>query len=411
MKNLLLIAFSCQPGKGSEPGVGWNWAIQAAKTQNVYVLTRSKMKPYIETQIPDELKNTLHFIYTPSSAKLRSITIYLEYLHWQRQAYKKAKEFLKTTEIDYIWHLTWGNMFLPTYMYKLDKPFIWGPIGGDGAPKQFFKLFSKKKQVIHNIKYFMGKNTWLFPWVRKAANGASIIIARTEETKLMFSKRNQKKTIVRLEACIDVDSSFSYPKNEREILKLGKGKNLIYTGRLIDFKNIPMLLEIMNDVRKQYPDIKLHIIGEGEDLGKCKQFVVNHGMEANIEFYGFVDRTVMLKALKSCDLFVFPSLREGASWSLLEAMAYEIPIIAFDVNGIHDTLKDSEAVLVNIDQKSPQEAKQLFMNALDSCLKMDDNHLKRIGESERTALIHNFSCEGVSAFIDALVSVERRKPE
>ena len=60
MKKILLVAFSCQPGKGSEPGVGWNWAVQAAKTQDVWVLTRSKMKKYVEPAIPEELKDSLH---------------------------------------------------------------------------------------------------------------------------------------------------------------------------------------------------------------------------------------------------------------------------------------------------------------------------------------------------------------
>lgn len=82
MKKILLVAFSCQPGKGSEPGVGWNWAVQAAKTQDVWVLTRSKMKKYVEPAIPEELKDSLHFLYAPSSKKLRKLTIYLEYLAW-----------------------------------------------------------------------------------------------------------------------------------------------------------------------------------------------------------------------------------------------------------------------------------------------------------------------------------------
>ena len=40
--NILISAFSCLPNRGSEPGIGWNWALSAAKTQNVYVLTRTK---------------------------------------------------------------------------------------------------------------------------------------------------------------------------------------------------------------------------------------------------------------------------------------------------------------------------------------------------------------------------------
>ena len=80
---ILISAFSCLPNRGSEPGVGWNWALQAAKTQNVYVITRRKCKSKIEEEIPKELKESLRFIYCDSSKKLRGISIYLEYLHWQ----------------------------------------------------------------------------------------------------------------------------------------------------------------------------------------------------------------------------------------------------------------------------------------------------------------------------------------
>ena len=119
MKKILLVAFSCQPGKGSEPGVGWNWALQAAKTQDVWVLTRSKMKKYVEPAIPEELKETLHFLYAPSSRGLRKITIYFEYLAWQHTAYRYAKKYCQNIAFDYVWNITFGNMFLPTYMNKL----------------------------------------------------------------------------------------------------------------------------------------------------------------------------------------------------------------------------------------------------------------------------------------------------
>lgn len=68
-------------------------------------------------------------------------------------------------------------------------------------------------------------------------------------------------------------------------------------------------------------------------------------------FYGNVPRANLLKAVQECDAFVFPSLREGAPWSLLEAMAFEKPIVAYDLNGMHDTLSPESAILVNIDGK------------------------------------------------------------
>ena len=116
MKKILLVAFSCQPGKGSEPGVGWNWAVQAAKTQDVWVLTRSKMKKYVEPAIPEELKDSLHFLYAPSSKKLRKLTIYLEYLAWQHTAFRYAKKVLPRNAVrlrleHYI------RKYVPSYIY------------------------------------------------------------------------------------------------------------------------------------------------------------------------------------------------------------------------------------------------------------------------------------------------------
>lgn len=57
MKKILISAFSCLPNRGSEPGVGWNWAVLAAEEgYDVTVLTRTKCKKKIEPAIPEEVK-------------------------------------------------------------------------------------------------------------------------------------------------------------------------------------------------------------------------------------------------------------------------------------------------------------------------------------------------------------------
>lgn len=46
---VLISAYACEPNKGSEPGVGWNWTLQMAKMDEVYVITRSNNRKVIET--------------------------------------------------------------------------------------------------------------------------------------------------------------------------------------------------------------------------------------------------------------------------------------------------------------------------------------------------------------------------
>ena len=60
---ILLSAYACEPGRGSEQGVGWNWARQMAKEHEVWVVTRANNRMPIETALAwDPLPNA-HFVY------------------------------------------------------------------------------------------------------------------------------------------------------------------------------------------------------------------------------------------------------------------------------------------------------------------------------------------------------------
>lgn len=405
MKKILMVAFSCQPGKGSEPGVGWNWALQAAKSQNVWVLTRSKMKPYIEPAIPEELKETLHFYYAPSSKRLRGMTIYLEYLAWQHTAYRHTKKICSENNFDYVWHITWGNMFLPTYMYKLGVPFIWGPNGAaEQVPKCFWNEFPPKNRLIHKAKYYMGKNIMHLPWVRKPAEKAALIIARTTDTKNLFPPRIQEKILVHLESIV-TPADFQYSEDTPDILKHKGTTNYIYTGRIIDIKNTDVLVDAMKKIVMIQPDAMLHIIGGGGET-QLKQKIEAEKMDEHIFMYGTVPRDTLLKAVSQCDVFLFPSLREGASWSLLEAMYYAKPIVAFDTNGMHDTLSKECAVLVKIDENSAEQTNINFSEAAVGLAKLDDSKKSQMGNQGHLRLEKYFYAENISDFITIALNSE-----
>lgn len=403
MKKILMVAFSCQPYKGSEPGVGWNWALQAAQTQEVWVLTRSKMEKYIKPAIPQELKARLHFCYAPSSKRLRKLTIYLEYLLWQYTAYHSAKKLCKEIKFDYVWHITWGNMFLPTYMYKLDVPFIWGPNGAaEQVPKCFWAHFPLKNRLIHKVKYHMGKNIMMLPWVRKPAKKAAVIIARTTDTKQLFPPKIQDKIYVRLESCV-TPSDFEFSENTPDILHEMGEKNYIYTGRIIDIKNVLVLVDAMKQIVRFQSSAKLHIIGSGNYELSLRKKIEEEKMQEYIYLYGATPRPVLLKAVSQCDAFLFPSLKEGASWSLLEAMYFQKPIVAFDINGIHDTLDQNCAILASVDGMSAKQTNQNFVDSVVKLARFEVSKWEELGKSGKKRLEQCFYTENTSAFISDLM--------
>lgn len=88
---------------------------------------------------------------------------------------------------------------------------------------------------------------------------------------------------------------------------------------------------------------------------------------------------------------------------LLEAMAFEKPIVAFDLNGMHDTLSPQSAILVNIDGKTPLEAKEAFSDGMKKLMLLTKAEKNKMGLAahERLETVH--SAAGVRKYIEAVV--------
>ena len=394
---ILLSAFSCLPDRGSEPGVGWNWALQAAKTQNVYLLTRTKCKKKIEPKIPKELRENLHFVYCDSSSKLREKSIYLEYIHWQWKAYKFAKELCKKVKFDYVVHLTFGNLFLPMWMHKLGVPFIWGPLGGgERVDKRFYKNFSFKERLPHIIKDFMVKTVSINPFVIEPAKKAKLIIARTEDTKNVFPKRFHNKINLKLETCLDSSEIEKLEKYSTEE-KFNDGRvHLIVTGRLIAFKNNLILIDVMKELKKQEKNVVLHIVGEGNQKNMIIDKIKKCQLNNSVIMHGQLSREETLKLVKMSDIFVFPSLREGGSWSLMEGMLLGKPIVCLDTSGMHIITNDSCAIRIKCN--STDELINKFQEALIHLIK-NPEIANMMGECAKNRILSNFNWKNICDYI------------
>lgn len=402
MKRILISAFSCQPGKGSEPGVGWNWALQCAVKYDTWVLTRTKMEPFITPCIPEEQKERLHFCYVDSSKHLRTVSIYLEYLAWQQVAYREATALCQKVSFDYVWHLTWGNFFLPTDLDRLNIPFVWGPCGAaEQIPTCFWKRSFLPERLGHMTKYYLGKHIMLLPWVRRGTRNAVCLIARTSSTREVFPEDIRKKTITRQETVVS-DKDFIFPRDTQDILHNRGTINLCYTGRLIGTKNVIALLDAMKVIRSVHGGVRLHILGEGGQRKRLERYARQNGLGNIVSFYGNVSRPELLRAMESCDAFLFPSLKEGASWSLLEAMFYEKPIVAFDTNGIHDTLSADCSVLAMIDETNAEKTNQNFTKAVLQLLEMPEKDWLDMGKNGKKRLQTQFYAESFQLWLTDL---------
>ena len=159
--------------------------------------------------------------------------------------------------------------------------------------------------------------------------------------------------------CSDLDFSSTHV----EFLKNKYHKKVIvgHIGALVNHhKGQKIIIDAAKALENSHPDIQFLLIGDGKDKLWLKEQAKSL---SNIEFTGFIDNVG--DYLKIFDIFVFPSLEEGFGSILLDAMQYQIPVIASNVDGIPDfVVHKKNGLLIE-----PENSQQL----VDSVLELASN--------------------------------------
>ncbi len=150
---VLLSAFACEPNKGSEFSVGWNWAVSLARAgHQVVALTRSESRAAIDKVTPEmpaglSLKFEYFDVPKPFRWQMRG-PLHLHSALWQWQAANHADQLNRTEKFDCVHHVTYAGLRAPSFMGKLGIPFILGPVGGgERAPWRLRQGYSLGGQV------------------------------------------------------------------------------------------------------------------------------------------------------------------------------------------------------------------------------------------------------------------------
>jgi 1,2-diacylglycerol 3-alpha-glucosyltransferase len=122
---------------------------------------------------------------------------------------------------------------------------------------------------------------------------------------------------------------------------------LVTVSRLSLEKNIAFLLRVVGRLVAEFPQLLFLIAGEGPDEPRLRRLVKDLGIEANVRFFGNLDRrTTLLDAYKAGDAFVFASPTETQGLVLIEAMALGVPIVSTAVMGTAMVLRDTRCALI-----------------------------------------------------------------
>ena len=115
---------------------------------------------------------------------------------------------------------------------------------------------------------------------------------------------------------------------------------IVSVGRLVPWKGFAELIDAMAAVRKEAPEARLSIIGSGPQEQALRLRIATHGLEGAVSLVGGVPRADVLRRLRASDLFILNSSYEGFSHTLLEALAVGTSVMASDVGGNGEIIKD-----------------------------------------------------------------------
>lgn len=404
MKNIFISAYACEPDKGSEPGVGWCWSVEIAKNHRVTVMTRKNNRQSIETQMAKDNIENLDFVYYDPPKwltfwKKGQRLVQLYYSFWQIGAYRAAKKLHKERKFDAVLALTFGNMWLPTLMHKIKADFIWGPVGGgEGTPKQLWSNLSAKQRFYERLRRLNPKIPLSNPWFKSACKRAKCIIVRTEDSLKCIPQKYRDK-------CVSIIETGVLPQECEELCAMSKpassSQDFVMVGRVIPLKFMDIGIKAFKAIVGDYPNAKLHIVGDGEQKKALENLAKSLKISENVIFHGKMSRTDALKITAGSRAMVMTSSKEGGAWVLYEAMMCKKPIICMDTSGMHMLVSKDSGILIPVDEYD--ELVDNFAAAIKALL--DDGALcDRLGENGFNRVSTELTWESKGKFFEDVLN-------
>jgi len=143
----------------------------------------------------------------------------------------------------------------------------------------------------------------------------------------------------------------------RRRLSKGDSPIVLFVGGLIPRKGIFFLLEAAKEVVRENSKVMFVIAGDGPMRGTMLSFVRHNKLSKNFAFLGSVPDAVLPKVYDAADIFVLPSIQEGQGIALLEAQATGKPVVAFNIGGVREAVRNGKTgLLVQPDSHALGEA-------------------------------------------------------
>ncbi|MGD1009341.1 MAG: glycosyltransferase [Candidatus Aminicenantales bacterium] len=343
MKRLkvLVSAYACNPlgSPDLHPGedlTGWRLVRQIARFHDVWVLTHSYNKAGIDPAGPRAPDPSVRFHFIHLGRPLGGLykvefgqRIY--YYLWQVKAWRTARRLHRDVGFDIAHHVTFGNDWIASYIGAfLPVPFILGPVGGgQRTPRGLLGEYTaggRLSEKGRNAAQWIGRHD---PVRGLCLRNARAVLVCNRETKDRVPLAYQGKTLY-------------FPVNGISPEDLNSGEpragsprpfRVFMAGRFHRLKGFALAVRGFRLFSKKFPDSEFVIVGNGPEEENLRRLISGLGLDSKVRLAGWLTREELLREMRSSDVFLFPSFRDGGGAVVVEAMASSKPVIGLDSGG------------------------------------------------------------------------------
>lgn len=365
-KTILVLAYSISPVRGSEYAVGWDYVTHMSEDHDLivlYGLAGDHMGDLEE--IDEETKRSFgdrvtfapvrpgfmaQLLNAPNRAGRFVYLFYLAYRFWHRQALYEAEQICRERHIDLVHYLCPIGFREPGFLWRLNKPYIWGPVGG--MPPYKWRLFAHAGKICAAKTFLRNIANWLqvycTPRLRVALDRTDVLLAATSENAVMM------RTLAAVDPVFLPENGIRtiYPTVAHD--SANGELRLIWVGRIDARKALVFALSAL--ARLKGKNWQLAVVGSGPLEESMRRLAQQLAISDRVTWYSRVPREQVLSLFKEADVHVLSSLAEAHSTVLWEAMANGVPTVAFDHCGMHDSICDQCGVRVPVSTRDQMVA-------------------------------------------------------
>ena len=387
---ILISAYACEPASGSEPGVGWNWSVQAAlHGHDVTTITRENNRSAIEAALAESPVPNLnfHFVDLPEpltrlKKRLGWAGLYVYYYLWQLRVWSLARQLAAREQFDLVHHVTFGNDWMPSGAAGARAPLIWGPVGGSThvTPRHLRSPIRTPARSYEAIR--RGFQTVLRrfdPLLGLTRRRAALILTYTDEALAGIPARHRSKArpIVHIGV---TESETPVSPDHRPPLPF----TVLSGGRLVHWKGFDLLLEGFAAFASTADrSARLVFTGDGAFRPTLERLARERGIAEQTRFLGKLPtRDDVYRALAEAHLYALPTLRDGPPVAILEAMLAAKPILCLDHGATRELVPAGAGLKISLGTRAQ------IVTDIDAALSWARLHLDELHEMGLAARRH-----------------------